>query len=237
VPAWNTFIAGHKRALKRARQYEQVDLGNMEIILPMAAEARAVPLRFKGNYISTLHAAQVNTLRRQAETLSLLKSYRDNAFSKKFLYNRSRELRLLEEAGAVVRNVNEFSTGDIAHWYITLFEKRWQKKPKAYKAMHLQLEALKDFLLGKILFLHNKPIAIQLVFFTQSPQWVSCEFLNAGVDPDFNHYSAGSVLTFLNTQWADNFAQAQGKQLRYSFGRTDADYKALWCNSVPLYKI
>ena len=65
----------------------------------------------------------------------------------------------------------------------------------------------------------------------------SFEFLNAGVDPEFHKYSPGGVLTFLNTQTAHDYAAAQGKQLRYSFGRSDADYKSLWCHQVTVYKI
>ncbi len=237
VPTWNSFIAGHKRALKRAYQYERVDLGNMEIILPFAPQVCALPLHFKGNYISATHIAQIKSLRSQSETLSLLKNYSQNEFSKKFQYNRTREWRLLEEAGGVVREVDEFSPADIAKWYVELFELRWQKKPKAHEYLPEQLEALKDFLTGKVLFLKDRPIAIQLLFFARSPQWISFEFLNAGVDPDFNQYSPGSVLTFLNTQCAEKFAQEQGKQLRYSFGRSDADYKMLWCHQAPVYRI
>lgn len=237
VPAWDSYIAGSKRILKRANQYERVDLGNMEIILPVAPHAQDVSLHFRGNYLSPLHATQITSLSKQSETLSLLKNYGDGEFSKKFQYNRSRELRLLEDAGCVVKAVDEFSPADIAKWYVDLFEKRWGKKPKAYLNIKDQLEELKDFLTGKILFVGENPIAIQLLFFTDSPKWISFEFLNAGVDPEFHKYSPGGVLTYLNTQTAHDYAIAQGKQLRYSFGRSDADYKSLWCHQVPVYRI
>ncbi len=236
VPTWQSFIAGDKRALKWAKQYEKVDLGNMEVILPFSPKADAVPLHFKSNYLCAMHAAHISSIHKQSETLSLLKSYSGNEFSKKFQYNRNREWRLLEKAGGVVRDMSEFSLPDIFKWYVELFELRWQKKPKAYESLYEQLDALKSFLTGKILFLHDKPIAMQILFMAHSPEWISVEFLNGGVDPAFHHYSPGSVLTSLNTQSVSHYAQAQGKQLRYSFGLSDADYKALWCNQVLFYR-
>jgi hypothetical protein len=236
VPTWHSFIAGDKRALKRAKQYEKVDLGNMEVILPFASPTTAIPLHFKSNYLCAMHAAHIQPIHKQLETLSMLKSYSGNEFSKKFQYNRNREWSLLEKAGGVVRDMNEFSLPDIFKWYVELFELRWQKKPKAYATLYEQLNALKNFLTGKILFLHDKPIAMQILFMAHSPEWISVEFLNGGVDPEFYRYSSGSVLTSLNTQWVSNYAQSQGKQLRYSFGLSDADYKSLWCYQVPFYR-
>lgn len=236
VPTWQSFIAGDKRALKRAKQYEKVDLGNMEVILPFAPQAGATPIHFKTNYLCAMHAAHISPLHKQPETLSLLKSYSGNEFSKKFQYNRNREWNLLEKVGGVVRDMSEFPLPDIFKWYVELFELRWQKKPKAYESLYEQLDALKSFLTGKILFLHDKPIAMQILFMAHSPKWISVEFLNGGVDPAFHHYSPGSVLTSLNTQWVSHYAQAQGKQLRYSFGLSDAAYKALWCYQAPIYR-
>lgn len=236
VPTWHSFIAGDKRALKRAHQYEKVDIGNMEVIFPFAPHASAAPLHFKSNYICAMHTAHIKPLQKQSETLSLLKSYNDNEFSKKFQYNRSREWRLLEKAGGTVREMNEFPLADIVKWYVELFELRWQKKPKAHESLYDQLYALKNFLTGKILFLHERPIAMQILFMAHSPEWISIEFLNGGVDPGFSQYSPGSVLTSLNTQSANHYAQTQGKKLRYSFGLSDADYKALWCHQVPFYR-
>lgn len=236
VPTWYSFIAGDKRALKRAHQYEKVDLGNMEVIFPFAPQAYAAPLNFKSNYICAMHAAHIKPLQRQSETLSLLKSYGGDEFSKKFQYNRNREWSLLEKAGGVAHEMSEFSLTDIFKWYVELFELRWRKKPKAYESLYEQLNALRSFLTGKILFLHDKPIAIQILFMAHSPEWVSVEFLNGGVNPEFSRYSPGSVLTSLNTQWISNYAQEQGKQLRYSFGLSDADYKTMWCHQVPFYR-
>lgn len=237
IPVWDSSLAGNKGVLKREGQYDRVDLGNMEAILPIAPQADKMPMHFKANYVSDLNAIHINTLRQQRETLSLLKSYRDAEFSKKFLYNRTREWRLLQEAGVTARSVTEFTPRELAGWYIDLFERRWQKKPKAYDCIEQQLYLLREFLTGKVLLQGDTPIAIQLIFYAESPGWTSFEFVNGGVNPEFHKYSPGSVLTFLNTQAADIHAQNQGKKLRYSFGRTDEDYKSLWCNQVPVYRV
>ena len=163
VPTWNSFIAGDKRALKRAHQYDRVDIGNMEVILPFAPQACAVPLHFKNNYISAKHIVQIKSLHQQSETLCFLKSYGNNEFSKKFQYNRNREWRLLEDDGGLARDINEFALADVFKWYAELFEMRWHKKPKAFEYLYEQLDALKSFLTGKILFFQDTPIAIQLL--------------------------------------------------------------------------
>ncbi len=235
VPTWGSFVAGDKRALKRAGQYNRLDIGNMEIILPFSPQVAAVPMHFKANNISSLHSEQIKNSYRKSETLSLLKSYSDNEFSKKFLYNRNREWRLLEAAGGAVNDISEFPLADVFNWYVNLFELRWKKKPKAFEYLYHQLDVLKDFLTGKVLFFDNKPIAIQLLFLVQSPEWISVEYLNGGIDTNFFQYSPGTVLTYLNTQSLSNYAQAQGKKLRYSFGLSDESYKALWCRKTPIY--
>ncbi|MEE4463984.1 GNAT family N-acetyltransferase, partial [Azotobacter chroococcum] len=68
-------------------------------------------------------------------------------------------------------------------------------------------------------------------------KWVSYEYINGGFDPDCDKLAPGSVLTFVNTQdaWAE--ARAKDKQLRYSFGRADREYKDLWCHRVPVYQV
>lgn len=49
--------------------------------------------------------------------------------------------------------------------------------------------------------------------------------------------SVGAVLTFLNLTALEEEAVAKGKPLRMSFGKDDADYKALWCYETPLYRL
>jgi len=88
-----------------------------------------------------------------------------------------------------------------------------------------------------VLFLEDKPIAIQLVYRVEAPEWVSVEYVNGGVDPETRAFSPGSVLSFLNTQSAWEAARALNKPLRFSFGRADREYKDRWCNPVPVFQV
>ena len=84
---------------------------------------------------------------------------------------------------------------------------------------------------------NDAPIAIQLVYRVETPQWISVEYINGGVDPETREFSPGSVLSFLNTQSAWEHARALDKPLRFSFGRADREYKDRWCHRVPVYQI
>lgn len=156
--------------------------------------------------------------------------------SKKFRYNQRRELRLLEEAGGIVRPVTDFTSAELARMYCDLFQRRWGFPATGAERMAEVIELLRELLIGSVVFLNDAPIAIQLVYRVEAPEWISVEYINGGVDQtrDFSH---GSVLSFLNTQSAREDARHLGKTLRFSFGRADREYKDRWCNPVPVFQI
>lgn len=233
IPTWGRHLALSKEVLKRAGKKGMFDLGNAEIILPAAGDA-AAPLRHMGRYLSELNKGRFTGLKAQAEQLAMARPHED--LSKKFRYNQRRELRLLEEAGGVVRPICEFNAREVAAMYLDLFERRWGFPATGAERMAEVLEGLRELLIGSVLFLDDKPIAIQVVYRVEAPDWISVEYINGGVDPDTKAFSPGSVLSFLNTQaaWAD--AQARNKPLRFSFGRADREYKDRWCNPVPVFQ-
>jgi len=235
VATWGHFIAGDKRALKKHRRYHDVDLGNMEIILPIAPNAK-VPLGFKMEGLSALHANQIHHLKPSPTTFSFLKDLHHDV-TRKFLYNRKRELRLLHDNGITLTPLSNFSPDEIGNHYRTLFEKRWGKPPRAAHNINKQLSALKDYLVGFMLHKADKAIAVQLLFCTETNHHISIEYINGGVDPDYSHLSPGSVLTFANAEWATQFASQKNKSLRYSFGLSDQEYKKMWCNPSSVYRI
>ena len=121
--------------------------------------------------------------------------------------------------------------------YADLFLRRWgfEATGKAHLAEVFGL--LRDFMTGALIYLNDEPVAIQVLYRVEAPQWISLEYINGGVDPQQREFSPGSVLSFVNTQneWAH--ARALGKPLRYSFGRADREYKDRWCNRVPVYQV
>ncbi|MDN5399098.1 MAG: antimicrobial resistance protein Mig-14 [Pseudomonas sp.] len=234
IATWGRDLALSKDVLKRSGKKGLFDLGNAEIILPIATDAQ-VPLRHRARYLSALNEGRVSTLKPQAEQLAMARTPED--LSKKFRYNQRRELRLLEEAGGVVRAVSEFSSVELAAIYCDLFQRRWGFPAAGAARLAEVLELLKEFLFGSVLFLNDAPIAVQLVYQVQSNEWFSAEYVNGGVDPETRAFSPGSVLSFLNTQGAWEQARAANKSLRFSFGRSDREYKERWCNPVPVFSV
>jgi len=233
VPTWGRHLALSKDVLKRAGKKALFDLGNAEIILPAAADAGA-PLRHAARYLSELNQGRFSGLKVQKEQLAMARAHED--LSKKFRYNQRRELRLLEEAGGVVRPISDFSAQQIAAMYCDLFQRRWGFPATGAERMADVLERLRELLIGSVLMLDDKPIAIQLVYRVEAPEWISVEYINGGVDPETKAFSPGSVLSFLNTQAAWEDARARNKPLRFSFGRADREYKDRWCNPVPVFQ-
>ncbi|MCU1723526.1 antimicrobial resistance protein Mig-14 [Pseudomonas sp. 5P_5.1_Bac1] len=234
IPVWGRHLALSKDVLKRHGKKGLFDLGNAEIILPAAADAQA-PLRHAGRYLSELNQGRFSTLKPQAESLAMARQPED--LSKKFRYNQRRELRLLEEAGGVVRPIQDFDSAEIAAMYCDLFLRRWTFPATGAERMAEVIERLRSLLIGSVVFLNDAPIAIQLVYRVEAPEWISVEYVNGGVDPQTREFSPGSVLSFLNTQSAWEDARARNKPLRFSFGRSDREYKDRWCNPVPVFQV
>jgi len=234
VATWGRSLALSKDVLKSAGKKGLFDLGNAELILPVAADVQ-VPVRHRGRYLSSLNEGRISTFKPQVESLAMARTPEE--LSKKFRYNQRRELRLLEEAGGIVRPVTDFTSAELAHMYCDLFLRRWGFAATGAEHMAEVIELLRDLLIGSVVFLNDAPIAIQLVYRAESPQWISVEYVNGGVDPETRDFSPGSVLSFINTQSAWEDARNLGKALRYSFGRADREYKDRWCNPVPVFQI
>jgi CelD/BcsL family acetyltransferase involved in cellulose biosynthesis len=234
IPTWGRSLALSKDVLKQQGKKGLFDLGNAELILPVAADV-SVPVRHRGRYLSALNEGRVSTFKAQAESLAMARTPEE--LSKKFRYNQRRELRLLEEAGGVVRPVTDFTSVELARIYCDLFQRRWGFAATGAERMAEVVELLRELLIGSVVFLNDAPIAIQLVYRVEAPEWISVEYVNGGVDPETRDFSPGSVLSFLNTQSAWEDARNLGKPLRFSFGRADREYKDRWCNPVPVFQI
>lgn len=234
IPTWGRSLALSKDVLKKHGKKGLFDLGNAELILPVAAGVQ-VPVRHRGRYLSALNEGRISTFKPQPESLAMARTPEE--LSKKFRYNQRRELRLLEEAGGVVRPVTDFTSAELARMYCDLFQRRWGFPATGAERMADVIELLRELLIGSVVFLNDAPIAIQLVYRVEAPEWISVEYINGGVDPETRDFSPGSVLSFLNTQSAWEDARNLGKPLRFSFGRADREYKDRWCNPVPVFQI
>ena len=234
VASWGRHVALSKEVLKREGKRGLLDMGNAEIILPIAPDVM-VPVRQRMAYVSQLNAEQISTLRAQPEGLALARAPED--YSKKFRYNQRREQRLLEEAGGALIPMAELTPQEQAAAYSDLFERRWGFSVPGKAGLIEVFTLLREFMTGSVVMLDSAPVAIQILYRVEAPQWVSLEYINGGVDPQSREFSPGSVLSFVNTQQAWAHAQALGKTLRYSFGRADREYKDRWCHTVPVYQV
>jgi len=234
IPTWGRHLALSKDVLKKRGRRGLFDLGNAEIILPIAEGARIV-LRHRARYLSQLNAEALVGVREQPEGLAMAREPEE--YSKKFRYNQRREQRLLEEAGGVIRPMLELSAEEQARIYADLFLRRWNFEATGRKHLAEVFALLREFMTGSLVYLNDEPVAIQVLYRVEAPRWVSLEYINGGVDPQQREFSPGSVLSYVNTQnaWAE--ARALGKPLRYSFGRADREYKDRWCHRVPAYQL
>lgn len=234
IPCWGGHVALSKEVLKRQGKRALLDMGNAEIILPVAAGA-LVPVRQRMAYVSELNRATITTLRPQPQGLALARAPED--YSKKFRYNQRREQRLLEEAGGTLVSMAELSPQEQAAAYGDLFTRRWGFEVPGKAGLVEVFTLMREFLTGSVVMLDSAPVAIQILYRVEAPEWVSLEYINGGVDPQSREFSPGSVLSFVNTQHAWEHARAAGKTLRYSFGRADREYKDRWCHTVPVYQV
>lgn len=234
IPTWGRHLALSKDVLKQEGKRSLFDLGNAEIILPLAAHAH-VPLRHRVRYLSELNAARLIGVSEQPEGLALARE--PEQYSKKFRYNQRREQRLLEEAGGVIRPMLDLTAQEQARIYADLFQRRWGFEATGKAHLVEVFSRLREFMTGSLIYLNDEPVAIQVLYRVEAPQWVSLEYINGGVDPQQREFSPGSVLSFVNTQSEWEQARALGKPLRYSFGRADREYKDRWCNRVPVYQV
>jgi hypothetical protein len=236
VPVWGRYLALSKAALKAAGKKGLFDLGNAEVCLPVKPGLGLnIPLRHKGRYLSARHEQDFAGLRRQKEALAWARP--EANLSSKFRYNQRRELRLLLEAGGVARSVKEFSPAQLAAIYLDLFSRRWGFAATGEERMAEVFSLLSDWMTGSVLFLDDAPLAVQVLYRVEAPEWLSVEYVNGGVDPASRNFSPGSVLTWLNLQAAWEEAAAKGKPLRYSFGRVDREYKMRWCEAAPVFEV
>ncbi|MBV1875614.1 MAG: antimicrobial resistance protein Mig-14 [Cycloclasticus sp.] len=234
IPVWKKWIAGSKEGLKKMSRKGMVDFGNAELILPMSSEVK-LDLPVSAGNLSSLHHENIRNLKKESIDICLAKPH--GFFSKKFRYNRKRELRLLEEQGASVRTIDHLSNEDISQTYIRLFELRWGFKPMGYGRLKSLLEYLRPLLFGSLIEIDGVAIALQLIYKVENASHLSMEYINGGVDSGYKALSPGSVLTYLNTQDAWALSDDLGKPLRYSFGHADNEYKDRWCSRSPVYSV
>ncbi|MGY0219758.1 GNAT family N-acetyltransferase [Endozoicomonadaceae bacterium StTr2] len=241
IPVWGKYLAGSKAPLRKAGKGRVIDTGNAEVILPLSPHHQ-FNLRFKGQFLSQLHKDGVSNIKPMGQTyISLARSHQPNqqdSLSKKFKYNQRRELRLFEESGGYYRSAADLSAAEFSNIYTSLFFRRWGFNIKGHEYFKTFVEKVRPLQTGFVLFSkHDQPVAVQWVLKVESSKWISCEYINGGVDPEYSNYSPGSILSYIHTKTLEEEAIKKEKELRFSFGKSDRSYKDRWCSRVPVYAI
>jgi CelD/BcsL family acetyltransferase involved in cellulose biosynthesis len=239
VPLWGEHIVATKLALEFYGARDLIDVGDSEIVLPIADDVRT-NAPFRANMISSLHAGNISNVTREADfAMTLAKGIRsgDRRLSGKTQVRRRRETRRFEEIGGKFVPIHEFSAREVAEIYMRLFEKRWSFSPLGENLLPSVLLELQDMLRGDVLLLRERPVAIELIYVSETPHYLLASGVNRGVDPEFRDHTPGSILLFHDIELLEEEARANNKTLRFSFGMNDADYKSLWSLETPAYRL
>jgi hypothetical protein len=238
VPRWGSQsdgnIENYRSSLDGVKAF---DFGQMEPILPLATSImhRLPPGPFP---LSWFHNGHVPKLKKCPVTRQMI--FRCGEFgtlSRRFIRSHEKQLRRFRAAGGVVRDVHDISVEEFSSAYYELHKKRWGEAPYGLATLTELLTRLPEMRTGSILYLHGAPIAVQYLIMSECRHRISVEGVNGAYDPEQKQLSPGSVLHYLNTKRALEYATAVGKSLRYSFGRArvseERNYKNRWCTAIP----
>ncbi|WP_054178779.1 GNAT family N-acetyltransferase [Trabulsiella odontotermitis] len=226
------YIAGDQKPVK-AHQLTRYPLNFDELVLPVSPQTRAL-LPFRTKFLSGLnHASFMNCSHRlnAGREISIVRPV-----SQKTRQSRNRELKRFLNSGGEVRCVTDYSHDELIRIYARLYFLRRGKNITAEPIADL-LNDIPDLMFGKILTFNDEPCAMQWLTKSEDHQRVYLDYINAGMDLALSSLSVGTLAAWVNIQAAQDYCQITGKQMRFSFGRPTADYKARWCDREPLYRL
>jgi Mig-14 len=227
VGTWGPYIAGDFNAFRTYKLEDQVDFGYPILYLPIAPGHKCA-VHYRAGFLLNYQRHQIpcalftgikemSILRRIPQELPACKS--------KF----QSDERRFERLGGTVRDIKEFRNDEIIAIYEDLFHARWKCKPHAIATLKGTLDRLQQFLFGKVLWLKNRAVAIQINYRAETSRTICVDAINGGVDKSVKEISPGSLLLYINGRDACADAHSTGKQLIYSYGKSNAGYKDQWC--------
>ena len=231
VGTWGSYIAGDRNALVAYGLTDQVDFGYPILHLPIAPWHQCTVL-YRASFLTNLQQPKIaGAVFPGLKQMSLLKQIPEAMLEGKKEFQIKE--RRFERLGGIVRDVREFRNDEIIAMYEELFRIRWNRPPHAIAGMKHTLDQLKDCLFGKVLWLKGRAVAIQINYRADTRRTICIDYINGGVDKSFNGISPGSLLSYINGRNACADARSTGKQLIYSYGKSNTDYKDQWCDRVP----
>lgn len=233
VPVWGAFVAGDHSALQAYRLGNNVDFGYPAMYLPIAPEQRCLIL-YKAKYLLDLQRRQVAGALfhgHESKKMAILRKIPEELPSGKKEFQIKE--RRFERQGGTVRDIQEFRGDEVAAIYADLHQQRWNKAPHAAHSLGATFSALKPFLFGKVLWLDQQPIAIQINFRADTSRTICIDYINGGVDKGLHkNISPGALLSYINGYQACEESRRDDKLLIYSYGKANTEYKDQWCHRI-----
>ena len=226
------YLAGEQKIAHGLGLYRYM-LNFDEIILPLSPNEKFI-ITAKSKFLSEKNKAQV------INAFEKINAHREiclvKSFSKKTISTRNRELNKFIKKGGSIINISEYLPHELVDIYDELYFKR-RKEHCAKKEFLESLKALPNLPFGNILWLENKPVAMQFVVKKDSPNWVCFDYINSGMDMEYPDLSLGTIAAWVNVRDAIEYTTKRGLELRYCFGRPTFDYKERWCKRSSLQRV
>ncbi|ARA21921.1 TPA: hypothetical protein SMM80_002912 [Proteus mirabilis] len=226
----DNFLAGEQKIAIKLELYRYM-LNFDEIILPLSIE---------DNVFLPVNSKFLSSKNKVINAFSKINAHREiclvKSFSKKTISTRNRELNKFIKKGGSVINVSKYSVEEFSDIYDELYFKR-RNEHSHKKEIREILNIFPDLIFGNILWLENKPVAMQYVIKKDSPNWVCFDYINSGMDMNYPDLSLGTIAAWVNVRDAIEYTNKRNLELRYCFGRPTFDYKERWCNRFPLQRV
>lgn len=234
APVWGSHIAGDWRYLKKHGKTEILDFGQPQMVLPIKHKHR-IHLPFQAERITNVKNVK-NILIHKHGKMAKVRCLKTE-ISKKRRRNMDRSIRSSISQGASYVPVDQYSAEEFTDIYCSLHYLRWNKPPKAHERMLNYVRAIKPWLYGYVMCMDNKPVAVELAFKATSARMLCIEYINAGYNPEFSDLSPGSLVSYMNIRSHYEEAEQTGKEACSSFGNFFNNYKTLWCQPEPMYRV
>lgn len=236
ICVWHNKILANDISANKLIDHPELPIAKDELILPITNK-RNLLIPFKSKIVSSIHSNIVNRceLFNARRTICLAKSI--DAFSKRTVKKRNRELKNFIDAGGSIRDQSEFTAHELIEIYASLFEKRRGKQLVDRPHVTDFINAFRENIFGKILFYNASPCAFQLITRCLSQDIAAFDFINIGIDQTVTNYSVGSLLMWININEAYRSFGAEKRHVRFSYGRPTAEYKNQWCFQEKLGRL
>jgi Mig-14 len=242
VPLWGRYIAATTLAISKYSSFNLMDVGDSEVILPVI-EDQLTNIPFEARMISSVHANNIANLERDvgrrdpSGSMMIAKSLEKLSGDAK--RERRRETRRFLALGGRFHPISDLTVDETLEIYTTLYKKRWgaEVRVDGFEGLSVVFFELKQMMRGDILFINDRPVAMELLYAHETPRWLFVNGVKRVSDPEFWSYSVGSILTFRNLEQLENEARVRNKKLRHCFGWNDTSYKAQWAVPEPAYRL